>query len=412
MQVKELQLENFRNYKELHLSFDSEISVFYGENAQGKTNILEAIYLCSCLRSHRTSKDVEMISHGGNEFRVELQYIEDSQKEPLSEEPPEMGYVVGTSPVNEPFVETIAISYYEAVAGDSERLKNRRIIRHNGIVLPKMSDMMGLFHAVIFAPEDLMMIKEGPANRRRFVDILISQIRASYFSELGIYNKILMQRNSLLKQIRDRHSEKDYELVAVWDIALARSAAKIIATRMDFTNKISEIAAKYHKKITSGKEEIYVKYKTIAGISNTDSVERIEKTILEKLKTMFNEDVDRGNTIYGPHRDDLEISLDGEGIRPFASQGQQRTAVLSLKIAELEIIKMETADTPVLLLDDVMSELDEKRRKMLLSSIGDAQILLTCTDKAHITEEFMEETPSRTIHYYNVRQGKVISSRK
>lgn len=396
MRVCGVKLNNFRNYKELDLPIDSDISVFYGENAQGKTNILEAVYLCSCLRSHRTSKDTEMISHEGDRFEVLIDYIEDSKdlEEPLSIE-------------SKPFVETISISYYEAVSGDSERIKNKRIIRHNGIVLPRTSELMGLFHAVIFAPEDLMMIKEGPANRRRFVDILISQIRASYFSELGLYNKILMQRNSLLKQIRDNHAEREYDLMAVWDGELAKSAAKIIATRMDFTRKIGEIAEKYHKEISSGKEEIYVKYKTVSGISNNESVIEIEKKLIEKLKTMFNEDVERGSTLCGPHRDDLEISLDGEGIRPFASQGQQRTAVLSLKMAELEIIKMETGDTPVLLLDDVMSELDSKRRKMLLSSIGNAQIILTCTDKSHIAEDFLKETPHRSIRYYHVKNGEV-----
>lgn len=411
MQVCGIQLNNFRNYNELSLKFDSDISVFYGENAQGKTNILEAIYLCSCLRSHRTSKDIEMISHNETDFDVVLNYIDDNQissyKKNNNNNKDDQGFTIMQSNNEEPFVETISVSYYESITGDPNRVKNKRVIKHNGILLPRMSDLMGLFHAVIFAPEDLMMIKEGPATRRRFVDILISQIRASYFSELGNYNKILIQRNSLLKQIRDGRVERDYELLVVWDIALAMSAAKIIATRLDFTKKISEIASKYHKEITSGKEEIYVKYKTISGITINDSVDIIKNKIEEKLKSMFYEDVERGSTIYGPHRDDLEISLDGEGIRPFASQGQQRTAVLSLKMAELEIIKMETGDTPILLLDDVMSELDSTRRKMLLSSIGNAQIILTCTDQSHVVEDFINETPSRTIRYYHVQNGTV-----
>ncbi len=418
MQVSGIYLTNFRNYKELNLEIDSDISVFYGENAQGKTNILEAVYLCSCLRSHRTSKDLEMISHDETAFEVKIDYKEDDhtgsresfiQETNQNKKKEVLDFIVGQPDELTPFIENISVSYYESVAGDPERSKNKRIIRHNGIILPRMSELMGLFHAVIFAPEDLMMIKEGPANRRRFVDILISQIRASYFSELGIYNKILIQRNSLLKQIRDGHVERDYEQLIVWDYALAKSAAKIIATRMDFTKKISEIAAKYHKEISSGKEEIYVKYKTISGIGSNDRVEEIENKIMEKLKSMFYEDIERGNTIYGPHRDDLEIALDGDGIRPFASQGQQRTAVLSLKMAELEIIRMETGDTPVLLLDDVMSELDSKRRKMLLSSIGNAQIILTCTDRSHIIEDFLNETPNRTIRYYHVKNGEVSS---
>lgn len=392
MQVCKVKLTNFRNYKSLDVDFDSDISVFYGENAQGKTNILEAIYLCSCLRSHRTSKDIELISHDATEFEVVLDYMDDNS--------------INRNKDN-PYIETISVSYYEAITGDINRIRNKRIIKHNGMILPRMSELMGLFHAVIFAPEDLAMIKDGPAARRRFVDILISQIRSSYFSELANYNKIIIQRNSLLKQIRDGRVERDYEQLAVWDIALAQSASKIIATRIDFTKKIGEIASNYHNSITSGKEDIYVKYKTISGINNKDSVEEIKNKIVIKLKTMFNEDIERGNTTYGPHRDDLEISLDGEGIRPFASQGQQRTAVLSLKMAELEIIKSETGDTPVLLLDDVMSELDAKRRKMLLSSIGNAQIVITCTDKSHVAQDFLEQTPDRTIRYYNVQNGHV-----
>ncbi len=398
MQVCGVHLNNFRNYTELDLTMDSDISVFYGENAQGKTNVLEAIYLCSCLRSHRTSKDADMIAHGETFFDVQLEYMEDSREE--------TGASKGEA-ICAPFVETLSVTYYEAVPGDPNRIKNKRVLRHNGIVLPRAAALMGLFHAVIFAPEDLMLIKEGPSNRRRFLDILISQIRASYFSELWIYNKILNQRNNLLKQIRDGRAERDYEQMAVWDIELAKSAGKIIANRMYFAKKIGEIAAKYHRDITSGKEEIYVKYKTISGIGNEESVEVIRDLIIERLKSMYYEDIERGNTLYGPHRDDLEISLDGEGIRPFASQGQQRTAVLSLKMAELEIIRMETGDTPVLLLDDVMSELDSKRRKMLLASIGNAQIILTCTDRSHIMEEFLEESPQRTLRYYNVQKSTI-----
>lgn len=392
MQISSIKLTNFRNYRELNLEFDSDINVLYGENAQGKTNILEAIYLCSCLRSHRTSKDSDLISHEADGYEVFMEYYDSENK--------------GFTPF---FLENIKVKYQEAVPGDPNRTKSKRIISHNGMVLPKISDLMGLFHAVIFAPEDLMLIKEGPANRRRFVDILISQIRVSYFNELCNYNKILAQRNSLLKQMKDGKIERDYEQLVVWDISLAQSASRIIATRMDFTEKIGKIASKYHKEISSGKEEIYVKYKTISGISSKDSVETINNKILEKLKTIYNEDVDRGNTIYGPHRDDLEISLDGTGIKPFASQGQQRTAVLSLKIAELEIIKNETGSTPVLLLDDVMSELDYNRRKLLLSSIGNAQILLTCTDRSHIADNFISGTTNRTIQYFHVENGNVSS---
>ncbi len=393
MKVLGVFLKNFRNYKELNLSLDADINILFGDNAQGKTNILESIYLCSCLRSHRTSKDTELIKHDSNEYEVKIEFIENENRHENEQNN---------------FNQSIQINYYQAITGDPNKIRNKRIIRHNGIFLPKMSEMMGLFHAVIFAPEDLMMIKEGPSTRRRFVDILISQIRASYFSELGTFNKILIQRNCLLKQMRDGKSDKDYKLLEVWDFALSKSASKIIAARIEFTEKIGKIASKYHKEISSGKEEIYVKYKTVSGITPNNEIMEIESILKNKYKTMFYEDIDRGNTQVGPHKDDLEISLDGEGIRPFASQGQQRTAVLSLKIAELEIIKKETGLTPVLLLDDVMSELDLSRRKMLLSSVGDAQIILTCTDKSHVINDFENEEKPRTIRYYKVSEGLVL----
>lgn len=404
MRVTGIHLLKFRNYNDLCIDIDADISVFFGENAQGKTNILEAVYLCSCLRSHRTSKDNEMIAHGSAEYEVDLSFYDSDREKSLQ--------ITENGGKEERYIENVSVSYHESIPGESIRTKNKRRVRHNGIILDRLSDFIGLFHAVIFAPEDLMMIKEGPAIRRRYVDILISQIRASYFSDLLTYNKILMQRNSMLKQMREGKEKKDYELIIIWDLSLAQVAARIITTRYYFVDKIGEIASKYHNIISSGKEEINVKYRTMAGISNKDNEEEVNIKVLEKLKYIFKEDIERGNTMYGPHRDDLEISLDNEGIKPFSSQGQQRTAVLSLKIAELEIIRMETGKTPVLLLDDVMSELDSKRRKMLLSSIGEAQIILTATDQSHIEKDFLKETDGRSIHYYKVISGQVISLEK
>lgn len=387
MKLVKIDLKNFRSYRELSLEFDSDINVLYGENAQGKTNVLEAIYICSCLRSHRTSRDFELIYNEKKEYEINVEFKDLNSSDNYSEE--------------------IDILYLESVLGDPARIKNKRIIKHNGIKLSKSSEIMGVFNAVIFAPEDLMLIKEGPSTRRRFLDILISQIRPSYFNELNTFVKILSQRNSLLKQMRDNKAEREYDHISIWDISLAKSAAKIIATRFKFVEKIDEIASKYHKEISYGKEILKVKYKTIAGIANKNSVEEIEEIIISKLKNMFYEDVERGSTFCGPHKDDVEIYLDGDGIKSFSSQGQQRTAVLSMKIAELEIIKNETGKTPVLLLDDVMSELDIKRRRILLSCIGKAQVILTCTDKSHVAEDFLIDRPDRTISYYNVSNSQI-----
>jgi len=392
MNIIDLALSNFRNYKEVSINFGSDVSVLYGENGQGKTNILEAVYLCSCLRSHRTSKDSDLISHDKNFYNVKINYFEkkDEKGSPL-------------------FVENIDILYSENKNESSFVNKSGRLLKYNESKVERNSEIIGLFNSVIFAPEDLYIIKDGPSARRRFLDLMISQIRVSYFKELNKFQKILLQRNSLLKQMRDSKSEKDYDQIIVWDIAYAKSCSRIIKTRMYFIEKISEIASNCHKNISYGKEDIIVKYKTISGIDFNKTEEEINLILLKKLKTMFYEDIEKGNTTCGPHRDDMEITINGELIRVFASQGQQRTAVLSLKIAELEIIKKETGKCPVLLLDDVMSELDKNRRKTLLESVGDAQIILTCTDKSHIEEDFLSENKHRDIKFFEIQNGKIIS---
>ncbi len=391
MYVRSIKLSNFRNYRELELDFDSDTIVLFGRNAQGKTNILEAIYICSCLRSHRTYKDSELITHGENEYSIYLEFLEPD----------------GFGSRND-FTEEISVMFYDAVLKDPARDKARRVMRHNGMLVNKTTDIVGVFNAVIFAPEDLNLIKEGPAIRRRYLDILISQIRASYFNELIIYQKTLAQRNTQLKRMRDGIVASDHGNIEVWDMALAASAAKIIMTRSDFTSKIDERASKHHSVMSSEKEVISVRYKTIPGISFDKGLEELQLIIFNKLKNNFYEDIDRGSTSIGPHRDDLELLIDGTSVRSFASQGQQRTAVLALKIAELEIIAEETGSMPVLLLDDVMSELDETRRKQLLSSIGMAQVILTCTDAAHAAPEFVQMNPQRKVRYYEVSEGSVL----
>ncbi len=391
MYVQGLKLLNFRNYIDLELRFDSDTVILFGQNAQGKTNILEAIYICSCLRSHRTYRDSDLITHGKDEYAIYLDFFE----------PDGSGF-------ENNFTESISVAYYDVVSKDPYRDRPRRIMKHNGMMISRAADIVGVFNAVIFAPEDLNIIKEGPAIRRRYLDMLISQIRSSYFSELLIYQKTLSHRNTQLKRIRDGIELPDYSNIEVWDMALASSASKIIMTRYDFSEKISRKAAERHKMMASGKEEINIRYRSIPGISLESGLEEMQIMVYEKLKNNFYEDVERGSTSYGPHRDDLEISLGGESVRNFASQGQQRTAVLALKIAELEIIAEETGSMPVLLLDDVMSELDETRRRQLISSIGSAQVILTCTDSAHAAPELTSLDPERKVKYFEVSDGSVL----
>lgn len=375
MIIKQIELNQFRNYENQTMEIAPGINVFYGDNAQGKTNILEAVYLCACARSHRTSRDSELIRRDADQYRVWIRFVNQNGSE-----------------------EEIEINYFDVVNGDPQRSKAMRIVRHNGIKLDKISDLMGIFHAVIFAPEDLMLVKEGPSTRRRYLDLLISQVRPSYFLSLQQYSRYLMQRNKLLKDLRDRRrnremggqnslDESERLQLDVWNQALAEQAAKVIEQRLIYAGRISEKACEAQNKISSGKEKLYVKYKTISGIKPDMSKEQIFNVYYNKLKNMINEDLEKGITGTGPHRDDLELSLDGDGLKPFASQGQQRSAVLALKLAELSILCQDTGEAPVLLLDDVMSELDENRRNSLLENINDAQVFVTCTDAQQVVRE-------------------------
>lgn len=375
MIIRSIELADFRNYEHQLIETDPGINVIYGDNAQGKTNILEAVYLCACARSHRTSRDSDLIRHGTGRYQVKLAFTNQNGSE-----------------------DELEIEYIEALAGDPQRTRSQRIVRQNGLKLEKISELMGLFHAVIFAPEDLMLVKEGPATRRRYMDLLISQVRPSYFLNLQQYTRLLLQRNKLLKQLRDKGIGRQSSLddqsrlqMEVWNEALADQAAALIEQRMIYAGRISELAGEAQSKISSGKEKLYIRYRTVAGIKGEAKSVEIKKIYLEKLNATMTDDLDRGTTGIGPHRDDLELSLDGDGLKPFASQGQQRSAVLSLKLAELAIIRQDTGEAPVLLLDDVMSELDENRRVSLLHNINDAQVFVTCTDARQVVREIRQE---------------------
>jgi DNA replication and repair protein RecF len=289
--------------------------------------------------------------------------------------------------------------------------------------LERVSDMMGLFHVVIFAPEDLMLIKEGPATRRRYLDLLISQVKPSYFIHLQQFARILSQRNMLLKQLREKGQAKQKKInpdfndqMAVWDETLAQEGSFLIKQRQVYANRIEEYAEKAQKNITSGKEKLSVKYKTVSGIDPNKSNKEIYHQYIKRLKRKIYDDIEKGVTADGPHRDDLILSLDEAEVKAFASQGQQRSAVLALKLSELMILTEETGETPVFLLDDVMSELDEKRRKGLLNNINDAQVFVTCTDKEPLMKELkwanqvLKTKEKKEIQWsiFNVKEGNVM----
>jgi DNA replication and repair protein RecF len=407
MHVTAIELSDFRNYHSQQIAVHPDINVFFGANAQGKTNILEAVYLCACARSHRTSRDTELIRQNGDHYSVKVDFTT----------------LTG-------YPDSLEIRYFDPVPGHPQRQKPIRQIYQNGVLLERISDMMGLFHAVIFAPEDLMLIKEGPATRRRFLDLLISQVRPTYFQDLQRYSRLLQQRNKILKDLREAKSApgspSETDQLEAWDLTMVPYAARIIYQRMNYVQRLDQLAEKNHNKISSGKEKLNVKYKTVSGISNEIGIPEISDLLIKKYKTNVYEDILRGSTQNGPHRDDLEFILQGEAMKPYASQGQQRSAVLSLKLSELEIITEDIGERPVLLLDDVMSELDADRRRCLLESISQAQVFVTCTDANHVVSDIrladqsklhssvqadesikQIKTQDRQFSFFEVRSGQV-----
>ncbi len=349
MIVKNLVLENYRNHTNTRIVFSDRFNIIYGDNGQGKTNILEAIYLCASGRSHRTSKDSELIKFGCDKFNINA-YISNSGS--LDKE--------------------IEISYYE---------NQKKQIKINDIPIQKLGALMGNLYAVLFSPEDLFIVKQGPTERRRFVDITLSQIKPSYFYNLQQMIKILKQRNTLLKNISG--NSKLMDTVDIWNIRLAEVAASIITARRTFSKILSDLAESQHNFITDKSEKISFDYKCSFQINEDDSKEQIQNLYIKQLEKCFSRDIILGYTTTGPHRDDYDITVNDKSLKLYGSQGQQRSAVLSLKIAEIELVKKETNQYPVLLLDDVMSELDNNRQKYLMDSIKEVQTFITCTSTDH-----------------------------
>ncbi len=334
MIIKSIELTNFRNYESLNLEFDKGTNILYGDNAQGKTNVLEAIYLSSITKSHKGSKDQDIIRFGENEAHLRTYLEKDG--------------------------DTYKVDMHLRKSGS-------KVIAVNGQKLKKAAGLLGLLNVVFFSPEDLSIIKNGPSERRRFIDMELCQLDSFYLYNLNNYNKIVNQRNKLLKDIYTNYSLK--ETLDIWDSQLISYGSKIIERRIAFINQLNEIIFDIHKKLSGDKEQILIKYEPNVLIEDFES----------KLKQSQEKDIKLKMTTVGPHRDDICIDINGIDIRKFGSQGQQRTAALSLKLSEIELVKKITKDTPVLLLDDVLSELDSNRHKYLLESIGNIQTIITCT---------------------------------
>lgn len=334
MNIRSIELKNFRNYENLEISFDEGTNILFGDNAQGKTNILEAAYMSGTTKSHKGSRDREMIRFGEEEAHLK----------------------------------TVVVCGGREYQIDMHLKKNRaKGIAIDKIPIKKASELFGILNIVFFSPEDLNIIKNGPVERRRFLDSELCQLDRIYLADLTNYNKILAQRNKLLKDMIYRPSLSD--TLPVWDMQLIETGKKIIRRRKQFVDELREIVSDIHYRISGGKEELFLKYEpNIDDIFFEDELSRAK----EKDKKLC-------QTSVGPHRDDLLFSIGDVDIRKYGSQGQQRTSALSLKLSEIELVRKSISDTPVLLLDDVLSELDSSRQNYLLNNISDTQTIITCT---------------------------------
>lgn len=344
MVINSLELSNFRNYKNLHMEFDKGTNILYGDNAQGKTNVLEAIFLSATTKSHKSSKDTDIINFEEEEAHIRTFLEKDD-------------------------IETRVDMHL--------RKSKSKGIAVDGVKIKKAAEILGILNVIFFSPEDLSIIKNGPSERRRFVDMELCQLDSFYLYNLNNYNKIINQRNKLLKDISFNPSLKD--TLNIWDSQASSYGSKIIERRKLFVEQLNDIIFDIHKNLSGGKEHLKIIYEPNVTMEN------LEKEMIANQE----KDIKLKMTSVGPHRDDFSFHVkkvvDGQeqdisiDIRKFGSQGQQRTAALSLKLSEIELVKKLTNDTPVLLLDDVLSELDSNRQNFLLSTLGDIQTIITCT---------------------------------
>lgn len=334
MFIKSVQLDGYRNYKNQTVYFDKGTNILYGDNAQGKTNILESIFMCATTKSHKGAKDKEVIGFDAEEAHITL-YLEKSMDE----------YKI-----------------------DMLLKKDKsKIVAVNGSKIRKATELLGILNVVLFSPEDLCIIKNGPSERRRFIDIELCQLDSIYLYNLSKYNKIVDQRNRLIK---DSYNNRELiDTLNIWDQQLVSYGSTIIEKRKKFIEELNEIIGEVHSKLTNGKEQLVISYEP----------DVLPQDFEEKLLKERDKDIRYKQTGVGPHRDDFSFVVNGIDIRKYGSQGQQRTAALSLKLSEIEIVKKVTGHVPVLLLDDVLSELDSNRQNYLLSTIGNIQTIITCT---------------------------------
>ncbi len=380
MFVSKIELQNFRNYGSLIEEPCSGVNIFYGNNGQGKTNILESVFFCAIGRSFRYSKDADLVKNGEDNFRIALSVADDITND-------------------------ISITY-KSGGSQSPAEKSARV---NGLYLRRLGHLMGNLLSVIFSPEDLEIVNDGPSVRRKLLDIVISQIYPSHYFDLQQYNKILAQKNMILRDfnVNDQGSS---DLLDVYNEQLAAAGGRISARRYLFSRELEIYAAEKNKEISSGELltfQYYSNFFTVPEPEKTESTQadvmkifenyeeyssKIQAEFLEILQSRKNREIERARSVYGPQNDDLIIMLNGMDLRRFGSQGQKRTAVLSIKLAEMFLLYRHTGRKPVLLLDDVFSELDELRCSLLIRSIAGFQTFITTANLSELPESIRRES--------------------
>ncbi len=366
MYITALSLVNFRNIEKINLVFEKKTNIIIGDNAQGKTNILEAIYTAINGKSFRTKNDVELIKREQEYCRIKLDFFKNNREQNI-----------------------------EIIISKS----NKKKISINGVAIKKTYELIGYLNVVLFAPEDLRLIKGSPSDRRKYLDREISHISKKYLNDLIHYHRVLNQKNKYLKTI-----SKADETLDIWDLQLAKYGREIILKRIQFIEQLNEKVSFIHNKISNKEERLSITYDFDLIASIEDS---IEEFLMEQFKGNREKDIRYGYTTYGPHRDDLNILLNEKQIKKYGSQGQQRTALLAMKLAEIEIIESAIEEIPILMLDDVMSELDTNRQTLLLREIKKTQTLLTTTDL-----HGLKDTNIAPYWQYYINAGSIESARE
>lgn len=386
MYIKKIRLNSFRNYEKETINFHNKINIIYGDNAEGKTNIVEAIYYCAFGKTFKNNKDYEIVRFNDDFFNIGIEFLKNNRDNEIS-------------------------VFYE-------KQTNTKKVLINGVLQKKLSNLYGKLNLVIFKPEDINIIKGGPDKRRKFLDNLIGSLKPKYIDSLSKYYKILNQRNSILKQFSNQldkgvnFNDIDLSLIEVLNEQLIEEAKVIFNYREEHVEKINKLINLIHQKyiISKMQEEIEIKYISILRNEN-----KFEKQLNNSIKR----DIFIGHTSIGIHRDDFEILLNDRNIQKYGSQGQQKSTILSLKIAELEVLKNETKENPILILDDFMSELDSKRVDRFLKNMDETQIFITSTSKISLKKYFKEDKNKKedikeknkekeinNVKYIKVKNGK------